>query len=107
MDEEREEQFIKLITSKRARDILQYLNERETAQHADLDAFMNTSTLNMKLNELLAFDLITHHLDKSGIRKEWYTITEKGKKILQYMEEMTMMIDSIEKMSKTTSSFSE
>jgi predicted transcriptional regulator len=42
----------------------------------------------MKLNELLAFDLITHHLDKSGIRKEWYTITEKGKKIFQNLKNM-------------------
>jgi DNA-binding HxlR family transcriptional regulator len=88
MDEEKEEQFFKLITSKGARDILKYLNEHDTAQHADLNAFMNTSTLNMKLNELLAFDLITHHLDKSGIRKEWYTITEKGKKIFQNLKNM-------------------
>ena len=94
MDEEKEEQFIKLITSKGARDILKYLNGHKTAQHADLDAFMNTSTLNMKLNELLAFNLIKHHLDKSDIRKEWYTITEKGKKILQYLEDMTMMVRS-------------
>ena len=88
MDEEREERFLKLISSKSVRDILKYLNEHETTQHADLDAFMNTSTLNMKLNELLAFNLIKHHLDKSDIRKEWYTITEKGKKILQYLEDM-------------------
>jgi DNA-binding HxlR family transcriptional regulator len=92
MDEEREEQFLKLISSRSARDILQYLNEHDTAQHADLNAFINTSTLNMKLNELLALDLITHHLDKSGIRKEWYTITEKGKKILQCLENMIKIV---------------
>jgi DNA-binding HxlR family transcriptional regulator len=88
MDEEKEEQFFKLITSKGARDILKHLNERETTQHADLNAFMNTSTLNTKLHELLTLDLIEHHLDKSDMRKEWYTITEKGKKILQYVDDM-------------------
>ena len=88
MDKEREERFLKLISSKRARDILTYLNEHETTQHADLNAFINAITLNMKLHELLIFDLIEHHLDKSDMRKEWYTITEKGKKILQCLEDM-------------------
>jgi DNA-binding HxlR family transcriptional regulator len=88
MDETREEQFLKLISSKGARDILKYLNEHETAQHADLNAFINAVTLNMKLHELLTFDLIQHHLDKSDMRREWYTITEKGKKILQCLEDM-------------------
>ena len=88
MDEEREEQFLKLISSKRARDILKYLDGHDTAQHADLNAFMNAATLNTKLHELLTFDLIEHHLDKSDMRKEWYTITEKGIQILQYLEDM-------------------
>ncbi len=92
MDEEREEQFIKFITSRGARDILKYLNKHDTAQHADLDAFMNTSTLNTKLNELLTFGLIKHHLDKSGMRKEWYTITKKGKLILQYLDDMIKIV---------------
>ena len=82
MDEEREEQFLKLISSKRARDILKYLDGHDTAQHADLNAFMNAATLNTKLHELLTFDLIEHHLDKSDMRKEWYNITEKGMLIL-------------------------
>jgi DNA-binding HxlR family transcriptional regulator len=88
MDEKREEQFLKLISSKRARDILKYLNEHDTAQHADLNAFINAITLNTKLHELLIFGLIQHHLEKSDMRKEWYTITEKGKKILQCLEDM-------------------
>ena len=64
----REERLLKLISSKSARDILKYLNKHDTAQHADLNAFMNAPTLNTKSNELLAFDLIKHHLDKSGTR---------------------------------------
>ena len=64
------------------------MNEHETTQHADLNAFINAVTLNMKLHELLTFDLIEHHLDKSDMRKEWYTITEKGIQILQCLEDM-------------------
>jgi DNA-binding HxlR family transcriptional regulator len=88
LTDKREEQFLKLISSKSARDILKYLNRHDTAQHADLNAFMNAATLNTTLNELLMFDLIKHHLDKNSTRKESYTITEKGKKILQYLDDM-------------------
>jgi predicted transcriptional regulator len=92
MDEEREARFLKLISSKSARVILKYVNEHDTTQHADLNAFMNTVTLNTKLTELLIYGLIKHHLSKRGIRKEWYTITEKGKKILQHLNEMIEIV---------------
>lgn len=92
MDEEREEKFLKLISSKSARVIVKYMNEHKTAQHADLNAFMNAATLTTKLTELLTFGLIKHHLSKSGIRKEWYTITEEGNQILHHLDEMIEIV---------------
>jgi DNA-binding HxlR family transcriptional regulator len=92
MDEETEKRFLNLISSKSARVILKYVNEHDTAQHTDLNAFMNAATLTTKLNGLLTFGLINHHLDKRGIRKEWYTITEKGKQILQHLDEMIEIV---------------
>lgn len=92
MDEEREEEFLKLVSYRGTRTILQYMDSHDTAQHADLDTFMNTATLNMRLSKLLEFDLIEHHLDKKGVRREWYTITEKGRKILNHLEEMIIVI---------------
>lgn len=80
------ENFFKLISLKSTRDILTYLNEHDTVQHAELNSFMNAATLYVRLTELLEFSLIEHHLEKILIRKEWYTITKKGRKILNYLD---------------------
>ncbi len=44
--------------------------------------YANVPTLNTRLKQLLEFNLITHHLEKKELRKEWYEITEKGRKVL-------------------------
>ena len=83
---ERIENFFKLISLKSARDILTYLNEHDTVQHTELNSFMNAATLYIRLTELLEFSLIEHHLEKEPTRREWYEITEKGKKVLEYLD---------------------
>ena len=83
---ERIEHFFKLISLKSTRDILTYLNEHDTAQHTELNSFMNAATLYIRLTELLEFSLVEHHLEKILVRKEWYSITKKGKKIYEYLE---------------------
>lgn len=94
MDEQREKHFLRVISLKGSRYILKYLDEHDITQHGDLDAFMNTVTLNTRLKELLELGLVEHHLDKTAIRKEWYSITEKGKKIKEYLESMIELINS-------------
>ena len=45
---------------------------------------------------LLHFNLIEHHLEMGDGRKrkrrEWYTITEKGRNVLMYMEKIAEML---------------
>lgn len=53
---------------------------------------MNICTLNKRVKQLLDFNLISHHLEKKDVRKEWYEITEKGKKTLEILEEMVKII---------------
>ena len=93
MDREKGDSFFKLISLKGTRDILNYLNEHNTAQHASLNTLMSAATLNAKLIELLEFGLIEHHLEKEDVRKEWYTITEKGKRFLQLLADLVKIID--------------
>jgi DNA-binding HxlR family transcriptional regulator len=88
VDKESEEIFFKLISLKGTRDILNYLNEHGTAQHTNLNTLMSAATLNARLLDLLKFGLIEHHLEKEGVRKEWYAITRKGKRILQLLAEL-------------------
>ena len=96
MDEKGEQHFLRVISLKGSKHILKYLDEHDIAQHGDLDAFMNTVTLNRRLRELLELGLIEHHLDKTDVRKEWYSITEKGKKIINYLENLIKLINSKE-----------
>ncbi len=50
--------------------------------------FADTHTLNTRTRELLKYGLVEHHLEREITRKEWYEITEKGRKILQYAQKL-------------------
>lgn len=90
MNDEAQSLF-KVIGSPKAVDILKYLREQGTAQHRDFHAFTNAHTLNTRLNELITYELIEHHYEK-GVKKEWYTLTEKGSQVLAYMEEIAKVL---------------
>ena len=72
--------------------ILRHLNEHGPTRHKDLMELVNTHSLNERIRMLLHFNLIEHHLEMGDGRKqkrrEWYTITEKGRKVLMYMEKI-------------------
>ncbi len=91
--DEKEEEFLKSISLKGTIDILRYLREHGTGQYKDLIEFMNEVTLYRRVKQLLEFDLIIHHLNKKDVRKEWYEITDKGRKILQILEDIIQETD--------------
>jgi len=93
MDEEREEEFLKLIGLTGTTFILRYLNEHGSGQYKDFQEHMNIHSLNLRLGTLLHFNLVEHHLERDQKRKEWYTITEKGRKVLMLMEEMIKTVE--------------
>ncbi len=81
-------ELLKIIGQAGTVEILEYLREHGTAQHQELNAFTNTHTLNVRLRQLIRHGLIEHNYERHIPKKEWYTITEKGKKILGYMEQI-------------------
>ncbi len=93
--DEREEEFLKLVYSKGTIDILTYLNEHGTAQYKDLIELVNEVTLYNRVKQLLEFNLIVHHLDKKDVRREWYELTEKGKRVLQILEDIKKLVEDI------------
>ena len=93
--DEREEEFLKLISLKGTIDILRYLNKHKTRQYKDLIELVNGVTLYNRVKQLLKFDLIIHCLDKKDVRKEWYEITEKGKRVLQILEDLRKLVEDI------------
>ena len=90
------EHFLRVLGMRGTRDILRYLGEHGTARYKNFSSFMNTLTLNQRLRQLLGYKLIEHHMDRKVKRIEWYTITEKGKKILKHMNEMIKITEEKE-----------
>ena len=73
--------------------ILRYMNEKGEAQYVELIRLINVVSLNTRLKQLLHFGLIEHHLERLELRREWYSITDKGKKILNHLDEIVELMD--------------
>ncbi len=91
MDEKND--ILKLLGSKGTFAILRCLHEHGTRQYKDLMEFVNIPTLNDRLRRLLQLKLIEHHLERVNTRKEWYSLTEKGKQVLNHLETIVMLIE--------------
>ena len=91
--DDRKDDFLKLIFSKHTINILRYLNEHKTGQFKDLMEFVNAVTLYNRMKQLLHYNLITHHVDKKELRREWYELTEKGRKVLQILESIIELFE--------------
>jgi len=75
--------------------ILKYLREHKKAQYKDLRSVgLSIHLLNDRLRQLLKLNLISHHLvlKRRQKRKEWYELTEKGKKILKLILELEKIV---------------
>ncbi len=88
MEEKRRDRFFKILVLKGTRDILKFLVEHGSAHYKQLEPFASTYTLSTRLRDLLDFKLIEHHFVKDDVRREWYEPTEKGRKVLQCLDDM-------------------
>ncbi|KYK37625.1 MAG: winged helix-turn-helix transcriptional regulator [Theionarchaea archaeon] len=93
MDKKEEKEFLKLIGLTGTIFILRYLNEHDSGQYKDLQDYINTHSLNQRLRTLLHFNLVEHHYVRDEKKKEWYTLTEKGRKILILVEKMIKTVE--------------
>lgn len=57
-------------------------------QYTDLHKTLAAYTLNCRLQELLDSKLIEHHFERKEKRREWYTITKKGRKVLHIIHKL-------------------
>ncbi len=74
-------------------DILHFICERTEATYGQLQEFVNTHTLNVRLRELIKFGLIEHHLERENKRREWYTITPKGRETIELCRKLGSLIN--------------
>lgn len=88
----KKEAFLNMIGSKGAIRILQLLNTKGEMRYKDFQEFLNTHTLNARIKNLLSYDLIQHHIIREEIRKEWYTTTDKGKEVLDLLDQLAEVV---------------
>ncbi len=85
---EKDEDLLRSLGARGAKRILEFLFEHGTAQHHQMEAFLNTNTLNRRLHDLLILGLIEHHFEKEGRVKNRNKGTEKGKVIIQRLRDV-------------------
>ena len=93
MNETREMELLALLGSKGTKEILQYLCKHGKVQYKEFDLSISVPTLSKHLVKLLKFNLVDHCMTRDTKRREWYEITEKGRKILEHLEEMVKLIE--------------
>jgi len=79
-----------------------YLDEHGATQHKEFDLLVSRFTLNTRLRQLLKFGLITHHLTRKGAKKEWYEITNTGRKVVEHLKPLSEIypLPKIEKINR-------
>ena len=85
METAHEEYFFKILGKKGSVVIVRFLEEHGTARYTELQQLVSTHTLNARIKDLMQLGLIQHYLVRENVRKEWYELTEKGKRALPYM----------------------
>ena len=88
-----QEGFFKMLGSKATVRILQHLGTEERVKYKDLQQFVNTHTLNVRIKDLLNYGLIEHHLIREETRQEWYELTERGKKVIELLNKLIEIME--------------
>ncbi len=92
MEEKSGKEFLKLLGASGTWQIIEFIGQHGRAQYSQMRKFLNTNTLNTRLRQLLIFDLVCHHMERVETRKEWYELTEKGKKVLLLLQDLVSII---------------
>lgn len=93
MEDQKKKSLLKILGSKGTVDILQFLEKHGTAQYKDLQQFVSTHTLNARTKDLMRLGLIQHHFLREEVRREWYELTELGKKVLQWLSDLEKILE--------------
>ncbi|MBU7011925.1 MAG: winged helix-turn-helix transcriptional regulator [Theionarchaea archaeon] len=87
--------FFRFIGNRETINILKMLKDGNKTQYKDLATLrIGVSSLNIRIRVLLKNGLIEHHLRRSIKKEEWYTLSEKGERILKLIEEIEEIINS-------------
>ena len=81
------QEFLKLLGSTATVSILKGIHKGEN-QYKYFYSIASPSTLNTRIGKLITLRIIEHHITREPRRKEWYTLTERGKRIVEAIIEL-------------------
>lgn len=82
-----EEDVLKLLTLRYIIEMLERIKEEKQMRGTDLMDYIHQPPY-IKLSKLCSLGLVDHKIEKLEKRKEWFEITEKGKKVLQIVDDL-------------------
>lgn len=75
-------------------DLLKMLKGKNKMQYKDLSTIdIAISILSSRINVLLRIGFIEHHLKRTVKKEEWYTLTKKGERVLNLIDEIEEIVD--------------
>jgi DNA-binding HxlR family transcriptional regulator len=77
------EDFFRFLINENTRQILEFISGNGNTRHKEMMSCINLYFLSTKLGKLLASGLICHHFERTDRRREWYTLTDKGRRVLE------------------------
>ena len=81
-DRDNLKEFFRVLGSAATRDILHTIREGQN-QHKDFVTFGSISTINQRPKQLESLGIVKHHLTREEKRRECYTLTEKGERVMK------------------------
>ena len=81
-------EFFSVLGLQGTRSILNSIKDGKD-QYKNFTLYASEATINMRTKQLIALGLIEHHLLRgTGKRREWYTLTNKGERVLKAITEL-------------------
>jgi DNA-binding HxlR family transcriptional regulator len=87
MEDKQLKEFLRVLGFTATVDILNSIEEGNN-QYKHFIPFASISTLNERVKQLEALGIIEHHLAREDKRREWYTLTRKGKKVVKVITKL-------------------
>lgn len=82
MEDQNIKEFFRVLGLVSTVDLLKSIQKGEN-QYKHFALFANVSTINSRMRQLVHLGIIEHHLGREPKRKEWYTLTKRGERILR------------------------
>jgi len=83
------ENILKILSQKGVLEILENLDREKSLKYKELEEFVgNPSTTSRRLNSLEKKGLVERHVSSEKYRPVYYSLTDKGRKLLFLVKEM-------------------